>query len=111
MNKNYALKWIVQRVTALILIPASFWFIYSCISFQYLNYYEIKLFFQSYLNSILFFLMMLAMFVHAKLGCETIVQDYVSKNYLKKIFKSFINIIMSSSFILVSIAIIRLNTV
>jgi succinate dehydrogenase hydrophobic anchor subunit len=43
--KNYALKWLTQRITALILIPLTFWFIYSAISLSKMTYYEIEIFF------------------------------------------------------------------
>ena len=77
MKNSYASKWILQRITALFLIPLTFWFIYHCVSFQYLQFEEMELFFQSYLNSFLFLMMMIAMLIHGKLGCETIIQDYV----------------------------------
>lgn len=111
MNKKYVLKWIIQRVTAFFLIPLSFWFIYQCVSFQNYSFYELQQFFQSYFNSFLFTVMMIAMLVHAKLGCETIIQDYVKTSYLKKIFKRFINFITFFSLLLVFIAIIRLNII
>jgi len=100
MKSNYASKWILQRVTALILIPLTFWFIYQCISFQSMNYYDIINFFQSYINSLLFLIMMTVMIVHAKLGCETIVQDYVTSRSLIKTFKVIINFIMLISLLL-----------
>lgn len=93
MKKSYSLKWLLQRITALFLIPLTFWFIFNCISFQYLKYEELQIFFQSQLNSFLFLLMMIAILIHSKLGCETIVQDYVSSLYLQKTFKSIINFI------------------
>ena len=43
--KNYALKWVLQRVTALLLIPLTFWFIYSAISLSKMEYIEITIFF------------------------------------------------------------------
>jgi len=100
MKSNYASKWILQRVTALILIPLTFWFIYQCISFQSMNYYDIINFFQSYINSLLFLIMMTVMIVHAKLGCETIVQDYVTSRSLIKTFKVIINFITLISLLL-----------
>ena len=80
---NYSTKWIIQRITAILLIPLTFWFIYNCISFQNLSYAEIVFFFHSYLNSFLFLVLMISMLIHAKLGCETIVEDYVSSNNFK----------------------------
>ena len=84
MNK-YSVKWITQRVTALLLVPLCFWFIYHCISFQYFSYEEIINFFSSFINSFLFLIFMITMLIHSQLGCETIIEDYISsRNY--KIF-------------------------
>ena len=76
--KNYAGKWILQRVTAIVLIPLTFWFVYNCISFSYLSFDEIIFFFSSMLNSFLFLILMMSMFLHAKIGCETILDDYIT---------------------------------
>lgn len=111
MKSNYALKWIIQRATAIFLIPLSLWFIYNCIRFQHYNYLELKLFFQSYINSFLFLIMMFIMLIHGKLGCETIVQDYISSLYWKKTFKNIINFFSFSSLFLVIVAIIKLNII
>ena len=84
MNK-YSTKWITQRITALLLVPLCFWFIYHCISFQNLSYEEIVNFFSSFINSFLFLILMITMLIHSQLGCETIIEDYISsRNY--KIF-------------------------
>ena len=77
MKYNYSTKWVLQIVTALFLIPLTFWFIFQCISFQDYQYEEIHLFFKSYFNSFLFMGMMIIMLIHSKLGCETIIKDYV----------------------------------
>ena len=52
---------------------------------------------------------MIAMLIHAKLGCETIVMDYVNSLNLQKILKSLINIITISTMLLVVGAIFKLN--
>jgi succinate dehydrogenase hydrophobic membrane anchor protein len=111
MKNSYASKWILQRATALLLIPLTFWFIYQCISFQDLQYEELKLFFGSYINGCLFLVMMITMLIHAKLGCETIVLDYVSSLASQKTFKSLINIITFFVIFLVVVAIIKLSLV
>ncbi len=90
---SYSSKWIRQRITSVVLVPLTFWFGYHCIIFSKLNYSDLILFFSSYLNSALFLLMMISMLVHAKLGCETIITDYVSEKKLKTIFILIINII------------------
>ena len=111
MRKSYTSKWMAQRITATFLIPMSFWFIYQCVSFQKFKYFELQLFFQSYVNSFLFLVMMIFMLIHSKLGLETILQDYISSSSLKKTFKRIINFITFFSLFLVVVAIIKINIV
>tara|TARA_B100000579_G_scaffold356212_1_gene311838 strand:+ start:639 stop:971 length:333 start_codon:yes stop_codon:yes gene_type:complete len=89
--KNYANKWVLQRVTALILIPLTFWFVYQCVLLSSYDYDQIRAFFFSKLNALLYFILIIAMLYHAKLGNETIVEDYVTSHNLKKITKLIIS--------------------
>ncbi len=102
-------KWILQRITSLFLIPLSFWFIYQCVSFQFLNYEEILFFFKSYINCFLFIFMMINMLIHAKLGCDTIVLDYVSSLKLQKIIINFVYFITVVCLFLVILATLKLK--
>ena len=90
--KNYALKWVLQRITALLLIPLTFWFIYSAISLSKMEYIEITIFFKSYINLFLFYIMMITMLLHSKLGLQTIIEDYVTSKKTSKAIKSFVNL-------------------
>ena len=105
--KNYALKWIIQRVTALILIPMTFWFIYSAISLSKMEYDETIYFFQSYINSFLFYVMMIAMLLHAKLGLQTIIDDYVTSKKINNLSKRIINLFVYILMILMTIFIMK----
>jgi len=106
--KNYARKWLIQRITAILLIPLSFWFIYHCLSFASMNYTQLYLFFKSIINSLLFLIMMISMLIHTKLGCETIVEDYVTSKSLKHISTLLINLIVYLSMIIITLAIVRI---
>ena len=106
--KSYAYKWIIQRLTAVILIPLTFWFIYQCILLSNYEYDEIKTFFLSKLNASLFFILIIAMLYHAKLGNETIVEDYVTSVNLKKITNVIIRTLVYFFMILTTLAIIFL---
>ena len=105
--KNYALKWLLQRLTASILIPLTFWFIYSAISLSKMEYDETITFFRSYLNSLLFYVMMIAMLLHAKLGLQTIIDDYVTSKKISKNIKRVLNINAYILMILITIFIVR----
>ena len=102
--KNYASKWIMQRLTAVILIPLTFWFIYQCILLSNYEYDQIKTFFLSKLNASLFFILIISMLYHAKLGNETIVDDYVTSVNLKKITKLTISALSYLFMILTTIS-------
>ena len=106
--KNYARKWLIQRITAILLIPLSFWFIYHCLSFASMNYSQLFIFFKSIINSLLFLIMMISMLIHTKLGCETIVEDYVTSKSLKDISTLLINLIVYLSMIIITLAIARI---
>ena len=105
---NYARKWIVQRITAILLIPLSFWFIYHCLSFASMNYTQPFLFFKSSINSLLFLIMMISTLIHAKLGCETIIEDYVISKSLKNISTLVINLIAYFSMVIVILTTARI---
>tara|TARA_B100001778_G_C18304014_1_gene501137 strand:- start:49 stop:399 length:351 start_codon:yes stop_codon:yes gene_type:complete len=106
--KNYALKWLFQRITASMLIPLTFWFIYSAISLSKMQYYETITFFQSYLNSFLFYVMMITMLLHAKLGLQTIIDDYVTSKKIYNLSKLGINLTAYILMILLTFFIIRI---
>ena len=102
--KNYASKWIMQRLTAVILIPFTFWFVYQCVLLSNYEYDQIKSFFFSKINVSLFFVLIISMLYHAKLGNETIVEDYVTSVNLKKITKLSISVLTYSCMILTTIS-------
>ena len=102
--KNYASKWIMQRLTAVILIPLTFWFVYQCVLLSSYEYDQIRTFFFSKINASLFFILIMSMLYHAKLGNDTIVEDYVTSHNLKKITRLIIGALTYSSMILTTIS-------
>ena len=102
--KNYTSKWIMQRLTAVILIPLTFWFVYQCVLLSNYEFDQIKSFFFSKINASLFFILIIAMLYHAKLGNETIVEDYVTSVNLKKITKLSISVLTYTCMILTTIS-------
>ena len=104
--KNYATKWIIQRLTAVFLIPLTFWFVYQCVLISNYDYFQIKMFFVSKVNSFIYFLLITTMLYHAKLGCETIIEDYVKSKKLKYFSKLSISTTSYLFMILTAISLI-----
>ena len=105
--KNYSRKWLTQRITATLLLPLIFWFIYSTISLSKMEYYEITIFFKSYINLLLFYIMMIVMLLHSKLGLQTIIDDYVTSKKGSETTKFIINITTYLLMLLITILIFR----
>ena len=107
--KNYKTKWIFQRLTALVMVPLTFWFIYHCVNLSSQTYEEINVFFFSKLNASLFFILMISMLYHSKIGCETIIQDYIKSQSLKKIINLTINVLIYFFMILIFLSLLKLT--
>ena len=106
--QKYKLKWITQRITAILLIPLSFWFIYNCLSLTSMTYNELIVFFNSFLNSFLFLVMMITTLIHSKIGNETIIDDYIKSKKLNTVFKLLVSIIVYILIIILFISIIKI---
>jgi succinate dehydrogenase / fumarate reductase membrane anchor subunit len=70
--------WWFQRVTAVALIPLSLWFVASLVSVLLSNNItKVAMWFASPVNALLLSAMLAAMFFHAKLGLQVVIEDYI----------------------------------
>ena len=97
--------WLIQRITAIMLIPLSLWFLYQLVKLSSYNHNDLMLFFSSTANSFLFLVMMITSIFHGKFGIQTIIEDYVHSSNLRKIAINIINIL---SYILIAISILSI---
>lgn len=76
--------WWLQRLTALALIPLSVWFIVSLLRAVLFPTPEMVAdWLASPINALLLALMVVALFTHACLGVQTVVEDYVKAPFSK----------------------------
>lgn len=76
--------WWLQRVTAVALIPLSLWFMASLIMLvQSPDVIHVAEWMASPLNALLMVLFLVAIFIHAKLGLQMVIEDYVKKPVAK----------------------------
>ncbi|MFW0777190.1 MAG: succinate dehydrogenase, hydrophobic membrane anchor protein [Rickettsiales bacterium] len=70
--------WWLQRLTAVALIPLSVWFVYELLTVVLqMGPHFVRGWFTQPLNASLLVLMLIAMFWHAKLGLQVVIEDYV----------------------------------
>lgn len=76
--------WWLQRLTAVALIPMSVWFVVTLLQAMMFPTPELVAeWLASPLNTILMVLMILALFTHACLGVQVVIEDYVKSPFNK----------------------------
>ena len=95
--------WWWQRVTAVLLIPLTLWFVYSLLS-QVINgdHESTVMWLSAPVPALLMVLMVVSLFYHAKLGVQVIIEDYVNAECLK------IFLLLLNSFLMVAMALVCL---
>jgi len=80
---NETRKWMLHRISAIILAPLFFWFYFSFISLSENNYQEAIYFFENPLFKILSIVLFFIGFFHAKISLSEIFEDYIHNKKLK----------------------------
>jgi len=90
---NEARKWILHRVSAIILAPLYLWLYFSLISLSTKNYLEAIYFFQNPLFGILTIMVFFVGFFHAKISLNEIFEDYTHNQKIKDVANIFVLIL------------------
>jgi succinate dehydrogenase / fumarate reductase membrane anchor subunit len=75
--------WIAQRLTAVALVPLSLWFLCAVIRVPFGEYAEARGFIAQPMNGALLAAFVLALFYHAQLGLQVVVEDYVHTRWVE----------------------------
>jgi|CXWL01.1.fsa_nt_gi succinate dehydrogenase / fumarate reductase membrane anchor subunit len=82
--KHGVSHWWLQRVTAIAMIPLFIWFITAIVSVMIApEQKQVANWFVSPVNALLLVLLVCAMFYHAKLGLQVVIEDYIKCPYTK----------------------------
>jgi len=76
-------KWIMQRVSALIVAPLIVWFLLSLITLSTGDYNSVINFFSKPLFLILTIILLITGFFHAKIGISELFEDYIQNEKIK----------------------------
>ena len=82
---NETRKWILHRVSAIILAPLYVWFFFSLISLSTKNYSEAIHFFTNPLFKILTIILFFVGFFHARISLSEIFEDYIHDQKIKDV--------------------------
>ena len=82
---NETKKWILHRISAIVLAPLFFWVYFSLISLSTKNYQEAIYFFKTPLFSILTIILFFIGFFHVKISLSEIFEDYIHNKKIKNV--------------------------
>ena len=82
---NETRKWILHRISAIILAPLYFWLYFSLILLSTKNYSEAIYFFKDPLFGILTIIVFFVGFFHAKISLNEIFEDYIHNKKIKDV--------------------------
>ncbi len=75
--------WWAQRATALALIPLGLWFAVAALQITHADYVDVVTWLHEPQTAILLSLFLTALFYHAWLGVQVVIEDYVHTEWLK----------------------------
>ena len=82
---NETRKWILHRISGIILVPLYVWLYFSLISLSTKNYSEAIYFFKNPLFVILTIIVFFVGFFHAKISLNEIFEDYIHNQKIKDV--------------------------
>jgi len=82
-SKSGTHHFIVQRVTALALIPLVLWIIWLALALMHADYAHARALVHQPINALLLIAFVVAAFWHAQLGLQVVVEDYVHTRWLE----------------------------
>ena len=78
-------KWILQRVSAVIVVPLIVWFLISLIILSTADYSSVINFFSKPLFLFLTIILLIGGFFHVKIGLGEIFEDYIQDEKIKNV--------------------------
>ena len=101
--------WWGQRLTGIALVPLSLWFVFSVVGLVGADLATVKAWAGRHGNPVMLILLTIAMFHHAQLGLQVVIEDYVRSEAIKvfsTVLVKFMAVLFGASCI---VAVLRLT--
>jgi len=77
--------WMMQKITAVLSLPLILWLIWSMVGLQGASYAEFTSWLSQPVHAILMIILVCSVMLHARLGSQVIVEDYITNEPLKMV--------------------------
>lgn len=101
--------WWMQRLTAIALIPLTIWFVWAGIDLVGAGYIEARNFVANPVNALLFASLVIALFWHAQLGLQVVIEDYVHTHWLEVTLQVLVRFVAVLGVLASLLAIVRIG--
>ena len=78
-------KWILLKVSSVILVPLMLWFLFNLVSFYDKSYQEVLLFFTNQPTKFIFSLFIIFAYFYSALSISEVFEDYIKNEKLKNV--------------------------
>ena len=102
-------KWLLMKLSSIVLIPLMFWFIINLVSIYDGEYVELISFFSSSTSKILYSLFIISAFSFFSLTISEVFEDYIKDEKIKNVATKFLYIFAIVMPLLTIFSILRLN--
>jgi succinate dehydrogenase / fumarate reductase, membrane anchor subunit len=99
---------VVQRITAIALLPLTIWFLVAALSFLRGEYADARTWLAQPWNASLMAAFVLALFHHAQLGLQVVIEDYVHTRWIELTLLIAVKFIAVLATIVCLLALIRI---
>jgi succinate dehydrogenase / fumarate reductase membrane anchor subunit len=82
-SKSGTHHFIVQRITAVALVPLVIWFVWFAVSLTHADYANARAMLHQPLQALLMIVFVATAFWHAQLGVQVVIEDYVHTRWLE----------------------------
>ncbi len=82
-TRQGAQHWLLERLTAVALVPLTLWFVVAAVGLSGADYAQVRAWLAAPFNATAMLLLVLALFWHAQLGAQVIIEDYVHHELAK----------------------------
>ena len=101
--------WRVQRLTAIMLIPLCLWFIFTLAGMTTMDHAVVSAWIKAPLNSLMLIVLVLALFYHAQLGLQVVIEDYIDNEKLRNRTVLMSYVVMAGAGLIAVLAVLKIT--